>query len=184
MVLAMSGGSGMRLQRWLSQFCEMHGRAAQGKLSPGERIEYLAARDELARALLSAQRSLLQPGQTPRRSLRAALALPLTLLLPKGRLSVVTQDISAGGFSTLLAAPPPIGLVVQFSLRLSRKSDPIEAHARLVAIHPTGSGIRAGFAYQDLAPEEIERIELAVFDTVVAQLTAAPESPGGGSRDG
>ena len=31
--------------------------------------------------------------------------------------------------------------------------------------------MRAAFAYDRLAPESVERIELAVFDSLVAQLT-------------
>jgi hypothetical protein len=162
----------MKLQLWLSEFCKMHERAVQGALSPEERDEYLAARNELARALLKAQRLSLQPGQTPRRSLRAALALPLTLRLPTGTLSALTQDISSGGFSTIVPTAPAIGAVVPFSLRLSRRSEPIAGSACLVSIQQGATGVRAGFAQQDLPPESLERIELAVFDAIVAQLTS------------
>ena len=161
----------MNLQAWLSEFCKLHERAYRGSLPKEERDEYLAARNELARALLKAQHIALQPGQTPRRSLRAALALPLTLQLPGGKLSTVTQDISAGGFSTILSVAPVAGLTIPFSLRLSRGTPAIEGQARLVGVEGAGSSMRAGFAYQDLPADEVERIELSVFDSVVAQLT-------------
>jgi hypothetical protein len=165
----------MNLQVWLSEFCKLHERAYRGSLSPQERSEYVAARNELARAVLKTMRVSLQPGQVPRRSLRAALALPLTLQMPGGKLSTVTQDISSGGFSTFLPVAPVAGLVVPFSLRLSRGSAPIEGQARLAGVDGAGKGptSRVGFAFQDLDADSVERVELTVFDSVVAQLTTA-----------
>jgi hypothetical protein len=162
----------MNLQLWLSEFCKMHERAYRGSLSPQERNEYLAARNELARAVLKVQRIALQPGQSPRRHLRAALALPLTLQLPNGKLSTITQDISSGGFSAVLSVVPVAGMVVAFSLRLARTASPIEGQARLVSVDQAGTRTRAGFSFQDLDADSVERIELTVFDSVVAQLTS------------
>jgi hypothetical protein len=167
------GDSRTNLQLWLSEFCKLHERAYGGSLSPEERTEYLAARNELARAVLKVQRISLRPGQTPRRNLRAAMALPLTLQMPNGKLSTLTQDISSGGFCAILPQAPVAGMVVPFSLRLSRASVAIDGIARLVGIDSGGNGTRAGFAFEGLAAEDVERIELTVFDSVVAQLTAA-----------
>ena len=163
----------MNLQLWLGEFCKMHERAYRNTLSPQERNEYLAARNELARAVLKVQRIALQPGQSPRKNLRAALALPVTLQLPNGKLSTITQDISSGGFSTILSVAPAAGMVVTFSLRLTRTSDLIEGQARLVGVDQAGNRTRAGFSYQDLPADSVERIELTVFDAVVAQLTSS-----------
>jgi hypothetical protein len=161
----------MNLQNWLGEFCKLHEKAYSGSLTSEERNKYLAARNELARVLLKAQQSGLQPGQTARRSLRVAVALPVTLEMGSGKLSTLTRDVSSGGFSTTLAVAPVTGVVVPFSLRLSRGTPPIEGNARLVAIDSSGTTRRGGFAYQDLPAEAVERIELTVFDSVVAQLT-------------
>jgi hypothetical protein len=162
----------MQLQGWLAEFCKMHERAHRGSLEGTEQAEYLAARDELARAVLRAQRIALKPGQHPRQRLRAALALQVVLQLPAGRLQTLTQDVSSGGFSALVSTLQTAGHLVPFSLKLSRGGLPVEGNARVVGTDPGGTGMRVAFAYDNLAPELVERIELAVFDSLVAQLTA------------
>jgi hypothetical protein len=162
----------MQLQGWLAEFCKMHERAHRGSLSGGDQAEYLAARDELARAVLRAQRIVLKPGELPRRSLRAALALQVVLQLPTGRLQTLTQDVSSGGFSALVSTQQPAGHLVPFALRLSREGAPVEGNVKVMGTDPGGTGLRVAFAYDRLPPEAVERIELAVFDSLVAQLTA------------
>jgi hypothetical protein len=162
----------MQLQGWLVEFCKLHERAHQGTLTAEEHAQYLAARDELAKAVLKAQRIVLHGGQQARQRLRAALALQVTLQLPTGKLSTLTNDISSGGFSALVSSAPGPGLVVPFSLRLSKDKPPIEGKARLVGVDPGASSMRVAFTFEDLAPESVERIELVVFDSLVAQLTA------------
>jgi hypothetical protein len=163
----------MQLQGWLVEFCKLHERAHRGSMTPAEQRDYLAARDELARAVLKAQRIVLRDGQQARQSLRAALALQVTLQMPSGKLSTLTQDISSGGFSALISTSPGPGLVVPFSLRLSKDAPPVEGKARLVGLAPGASSLRVGFTFEGLPPEAVERIELAVFDSLVAQLTAS-----------
>jgi hypothetical protein len=162
----------MRLQSWLAEFCKMHEQAHRGSLSDEELAEYLAARNELSRAVLRAQRIVLKPGQAPRQSVRAALALQVTLHLPAGRLQTLTQDVSSGGFSAFVPALQAGAYTVAFALRLAREGTPVEGNVRVVGTHPADSALRVAFAYEGLAPEAIERIELAVFDSLVAQLTA------------
>lgn len=76
----------MRLTEWLTAFKALHRKAHDNALSAEERQVYLAHRDELASALLAAQRLTLQPGQLPRQALRVARALQLDL---RDRKSVV-----------------------------------------------------------------------------------------------
>jgi hypothetical protein len=161
----------MGLQEWLTQFCKLHQQARDGTLHNSERDRYNAARDELARALLKAQRIALQPSETPRRSLRAALALSISLHLPGGVVQLLTRDISSGGFSMKLANPPPNGTLVPFTLRLPGKES-LEGKARLVSSVQAPEGRRASFSFEKLAPDLVEKIELAVFDAVVKQLSA------------
>ena len=160
----------MKLQEWIGEFCQMHDRAHRGALTDDQRAEYLAARDELARALLRAQRVSLLAGQSPRRNLRAALALPMVLQLPSGRIPTLTRDISSGGFAATLSTSPGLGVQVPFVLQTARAAPPIVGKARLVALNLEGSSPRAGFAFDELSAEGAERIELLVFDAVVARL--------------
>jgi hypothetical protein len=157
------------LEVWLDNFCTLHGRARRGELSPADREQYLAARDELAGALLKAQRIALHAGEQPRRTLRAAAMLPVCLHLPGGDVEAITRDVSAGGFSvTLERATVPDG-AVRFSLRLARDHT-VTGHARLVAFTAGKDSPRASFCFETLSPEAIEQIELTVFDAVVNQL--------------
>jgi PilZ domain-containing protein len=161
----------MGLDQWLTQFCKLHDQARNGTLHNSERNRYNDARDELARALLKAQRIALQPAEIPRQTLRAALALSISLHLPGGVVQILTRDISSGGFSVKLANLPPNGTVVPFTLRLSGK-DTLEGRAKLISATPAAEGRRASFSFEKLAPDLVERIEMTVFDAVVAQLKA------------
>src|SRR5512143_2935873 len=106
------------LREWLLEFRRAHERARSGQLGEAELEVYRAGRDELARALLAAQRLTLRPGETPRRALRVARALQVDLDLVTSRERAVTIDLSTGGFSCLLAKGPPLGDEVGFSMRL------------------------------------------------------------------
>ncbi len=59
---------------WLQAFRQLHEKARRGPLRDQDLEAYRAGRDELARALLAAQRLALRPGETPRRALRVARA--------------------------------------------------------------------------------------------------------------
>jgi hypothetical protein len=161
----------MRLHDWLEGFCKLHERAGRGQLTAEERIAYVEDRDELARALLASQRISLYRGQTPRHSLRAALAFPVVLQMKSGRVLSLTQDISAGGFSVILAVATGNEQAVPFTLRLGRDAPPIEGKAHMVGGPGMGGGTgRVGFAFDEISPEGVERIEQAVFNSVVVQL--------------
>ena len=64
----------MSLREWLGQFKAQHEQARAGRLSPEGWAAYRAGRDELARALLAAQRASLRAGEVPRQALRVARA--------------------------------------------------------------------------------------------------------------
>src|SRR5512140_3641701 len=94
------------LSEWLRSFRELHERARKGQLGKAEEPAYRAGRDELARALLSAQRLTVKPGETPRQALRVARALQVDLDLLTSSARAITVDLSTGGFSCLLAKSP------------------------------------------------------------------------------
>ncbi len=157
------------LTEWLSAFRELHERARRGSLTPGEQTAYRTGRDELARALLAAQRLTLNTGETPRQALRVARALQIELDLPTARERAVTIDLSTGGFSTLLAAAPPLGEDLGISLRLPA-ADPLVCRARVTDARPQAGQVRVAARFMDLPPADRERLELFVFDTVLAHL--------------
>ena len=101
------------LSDWISAFRELHERARRGALTAAEQAAYRTGRDELARALLAAQRLTLKTGETPRQALRVARALQLELDLPTERQRSVTIDVSTGGFSANTARitmRPPLSM--------------------------------------------------------------------------
>jgi len=159
----------MSLAEWLSTFRDMHERARRGQLNPRESTAYKAGRDELARALLAAQRLTVKPGETPRSALRVSRALQVDLELPTSHIRAVTVDLSTGGFSTLLTKAPSLGEEVRFSLRMPA-AEPLTGQCRVTDAKAQTGNVRVSFQFSGLGPEARERIEVFVFDTVLAQL--------------
>jgi hypothetical protein len=157
------------LAEWLSGFRSLHEKARRRMLGHGEEQTYRAGRDELDRALLAAQRLTVKSGQTARQSLRVARALQIDVDLPTARERAVTVDLSAGGFSTLLDKAPPLGDVVGISLRLPA-AEPLVCKARITDVRAQASNVRVAGAFVGLSDEERERLELFLFDCVLAQL--------------
>ena len=159
------------LAQWLLEFRQLHEKARRGQLSERELQLYRSGRDELARALLAAQRLTLRPGETPRRALRVARALQVDLDLVTSRERAVTIDLSTGGFSCLLAKAPPVGDELGFSLRLPA-SDALAGRARVTDAKVLPGNVRVSFQFVNQPDAEKERLELFVFDTVLAQLSS------------
>jgi hypothetical protein len=162
------------LARWLQDFRALHDRARKGQLRDAELARYRSGRDELARALLVAQRLSLKPGETPRRALRVARALQADLDLATSRVRAMTIDISTGGFSCPLTRAPPLGDEVGFTLRLPG-GDPLSGKARVQDVKPREGSVRVALMFSSLGEAELERMELFVFDTVLSQLAIPAE---------
>ncbi len=158
------------LADWLRTFRDLHEKARRGQLSPRDQQVYRAGRDELARALLAAQRLTCKPGETPRQALRVARALQVDLDLPTSRLRAITMDVSTGGFATLLAKAPPLGDEIGYSMRIPA-AEPLAGRARIADVKPLTGNVRVAFQFVNMSAEERERLEMFVFDTVLAQLT-------------
>ena len=159
------------LTQWLLEFRQLHEKARRGQLRDRELQVYRDGRDELARALLAAQRLTLRPGEIPRRALRVARAMQVDLDLVTSRERAVTIDISTGGFSCLLAKAPPVGDEVGFSIRLPA-ADPLAGRARVNDARPAPGNVRVSFQFVGQTDADKERLETFVFDTVLAQLSA------------
>jgi hypothetical protein len=160
----------MSLAEWLTTFRDLHEKARRNQLGPRESAVYRAGREELARALLAAQRLTVKPGETPRQALRVSRALQLELDLPTTHLKAVTLDISTGGFSTLLSKAPSLGDEVHFSIRMPA-AEPFTGSCRITDVKAQTGNVRVAAQFVGLSPEARERVEIFVFDTVLAQLT-------------
>ena len=159
----------MRLANWLAAFRELHERASTDELSPQEWSTYRAGREELARALVAAQRLTLKPGETPREALRVARALQVDLEWPKGEVRALTIDLSVGGFATLLAKAPAMSDDVKYVLKLPGGAE-LEGVARVVDVRVQPANVRVALAFNDLAEPDRDCLDLVMFDTVLQQL--------------
>jgi hypothetical protein len=159
------------LKRWLAAFCDLHELYGRGTTAFAEERWYRHARGELAHLLLRAQAVGLRPGLVPRKSLRVAAALEVTLHLVDGDRQAVTEDISSAGLCLVVEDASPIPLEVRLTIRLDDYTA-IDARATRVSLVPRGGALRIGFRFEGVAPEETDRIETRVFDCVVATLKA------------
>ena len=159
----------MGAEIWLKRFRALHASAKRGALDAGELESYRSGRDELARALLAAQNATVRAGESPRRQLRAALALQVEIESGKEKVKAMTLDVSAGGMGLLLAKPPLLGDLLKVSLRLPSQ-EPVSGLARVVDVKVLPGNARAALAWAGLPPDEVERLELLVFDRVLEQM--------------
>jgi hypothetical protein len=159
----------MSLKDWLVHFKAQHEHARAGTLSGDGLADYRAGRDELARALLGAQAASIRSGETPRQALRVARALQADIEWSVDKVRAVTQDLSAGGFSALLAKAPPTDEDIKVQLRLPG-SEMVSGHARVVGALVQPAAVRVSFAFRGMAPAERDKLEFVVFDTVLQQI--------------
>lgn len=159
----------MDLAQWLTTFKALHEKAKRGALDAAEQRDYLGGREELARALVAAQRLTLQPGQSPRHALRVARALQVDLESPVRKDRLTTFDLSLGGFSALLARAPMSDEALTATLRLPG-AEPLVTSVTVAGMKVQPGNVRVSFAFSRLEGPAAERLEVAVFDAVLAQL--------------
>lgn len=158
----------MSLADWLRVFRTLHEKAKKGELSAADAADYRAGCDELARALIAAQRLTLKPNEVPRHALRVARALQVTLETKVSSVRATTIDISVTGFAVLLGKLPP--------------NEEHTATIRVPGVEPivvpvvpaehkqqTGAA-RVAFLFQKLPDDVRARLELLVIDTALSQL--------------
>ena len=160
----------MHFEDWLKKFSALHERAREGKLSLVENRTYLGARNELARALLTKQQKKVPAGAKTRQLLRTAAAIPVAVHLPGGIVHALTLELWSGGFSAIV---PPLHMPtnrMKFALTVAKDAPPIEGWARVVADAAAGGSTRLTLEFEQLSPPDAERVEFAVFDSVLTRL--------------
>jgi c-di-GMP-binding flagellar brake protein YcgR len=81
----------------------------------------------------------------------------------------ITVDLSAGGFACLLAKAPSMGEEISFSLRLPG-TEALAGKVRVADVKPQQGNVRVSFQFSGMTGEDRERVEMFVFDTVLAQI--------------
>jgi len=161
----------MSLTDWISGFRELHERAKKGELIEARLEEYQQAREELAAALVAAQRLTIPEGESARRVLRVARAVQVTLEMSSGPQKGMTVDLSQSGFGALLGKPPEPSENVGVQLRLPGDANLLVARARAQNSRRQGGTYRVSFVFEELPKEDADRLGYAIFDTALAQLT-------------
>jgi hypothetical protein len=158
----------MSLAVWLRSFRSLHERAKKGELSGSEAEDYRSGCDELARALVAAQKVNLKPGETPRQVLRVARAMQVTLETKVSSVRATTIDVSVAGFAVLLGKSPPDEEQIA-TIRIPG-GDPIVAGVLPGERRQQPGTVRVAFLFQKLPDAARRQLELLVMDTVLSQL--------------
>jgi hypothetical protein len=160
----------VRFDEWLKKFTALHDKARAGTMTIVENRTYLGARNELARALMKKQEQKLPQGAKARQLLRAPAAIPVDLHLPGGIAHALTQELWVGGFSAII---PPLGMPIErlkFALTVTKDAPPIEGWARVLSDSAAGGSTRLTMEFEQLSPADADRVEFAVFDSVLTRL--------------
>jgi hypothetical protein len=161
----------MALADWLRVFRTLHERAKKGELKGADSDDYRAGCDELARALMAAQKLTVKPGEAPRHALRVPCALQVNLETPVSSGRAMTIDVSVGGFSVLLAKAPPPGEEQTATLRIPGGA-PLVAAAVPGEIKQHAGNLRVHFEFKKLPDADRARLEMLVIDTALSQLAS------------
>src|SRR5260370_5573817 len=169
----------MSFQEWLAEFRVLHDKARSGTLSDNDAKLYKDSREELAAALVQAQRLTRKPEESAREALRVARAVQVDLELNSGKQRVVTLDICIGGFSTMMGVPPEPNEGGGVAIRMPRGKDhPIVARAKIVATkRQAAANHRVSFAFEGLPESDAERLSILVFDTALSRLGGKGNPP-------
>jgi hypothetical protein len=159
----------MGVADWLRVFRALHDKARAGGLEGEDADAYRAGCDELARALMAAQRQPARPGEAPRHALRVARALQVDLETPIRHVRTMTLDLGVGGFSALLAKAPPAGEAQKCTVKVPG-GQAIETTATPLEVKPQPGNVKVSFAFGTLPDADRARLELLVIDTALSQL--------------
>ena len=160
----------MGLAEFLSSFKGLHDQAKAGKLDGSQLGEYDRDRDELAIALMSAQKEAAPPGVPPRLALKVPKAIQVELSLPAQRIRAMTVELSARSFSTLLADAPPPGTRAKCAFKVPN-SEPIECDAVVVDAKRQPHNMRVNFKLDAVAAKDSDKLAFVVFDEVISKLS-------------
>lgn len=161
----------MGIADWLRVFRALHEKATKGGLSPDDAQVYRDGCDELARALMAAQRVAARPGEAPRHALRVPRALQVDLETAVSRVRAMTVDVGASGFSAILAKAPPPGEEQRCTLKLPGGA-PLEGVVLPADVRAQPGSVRVAFAFRGLPEAERARLEQLVIDTALSQLAS------------
>lgn len=161
----------MGISEWLRVFRALHERAKAGDLPKEDADAYRAGCEELARALLAAQKLTPRSGETSLHALRVARAVQVDLAAGAWQARVTTVDLGVGGFTALLAKAPPAGEELRCTMKVPGGAALEAAVVTSEAKQQPGT-VRATFAFRALGEAERDALERLVIDTALSQIAA------------
>ncbi len=159
----------MSLSDWLRVFRTLHENAKKGGLTGEDADAYRAGCDELARALMAAQKLPVKPGEAPRHALRVARAVQVDLETPVSKVRTMTVDLGVSGFSAILAKAPPAGEELSLTMKLPGR-EPLSTTVVPAEVRQQTGSVRVAFAFKKLPDADRAALELLVIDTALSQL--------------
>lgn len=163
----------MDLLAFISAFADLHEKSKKKALEGDELKTYRTGKDELARAMIAAQQIQLKPGQTPLEAMRVPRVLQVDLDFSWGRERVATLDIGRSGFATFIEKQPPHAEAVGYTLKIPERIDPMIGRCTVADVQPYHGHLRTTFVFQDPNPQDLDKMERLLFDSLIEQFHRA-----------
>lgn len=151
---------------WMKHFRVVHQKAKAKQLSDSDLKSYLQMREELARSLVTVQSLQVPSGENSRKHFRVAQMLQVEV---NKLYKAFTKEVSRAGFSCVLPVEMKVGTKATFALALSREGEPVTGEAKVVNSTRVGQW-RTDFAIESMSDDNHERLEMALFDAVLARF--------------
>lgn len=145
----------------------LHAKRLRSELAPGDLPAYQAAVTQFLAEVLEAQNRQIRSGHQRRGQVRVPRSLGLELAWPGGRARTVTLDVGMGGFSAVLAVPPPPGATLAVELRM-RRGEAIRPRVCVTGARKRRGSARVSFAFEDLSDRDRARLEAYALDELLA----------------
>ena len=137
------------------RFDELQHLAAQA-VGPGLTGSQRARWRELVGGVLGTLQAAAQAHQERRKVLRAVASLQVDILEPPAlRGTRLSSTVSAGGLSIPFPAAPPVGTVIELSITVTGRGEPLKTRAAVA----WNAGGEIGVAFIDLVQSERELLE-------------------------
>jgi hypothetical protein len=121
-------------------------------------------------AFVAAQGLTRKPDQAAREALRLALVLQIDLESRVRMERLATSELSLGGFSARMAGAPEPDEELTATLRLPG-AEPVATRVKVVGVKAQPGFVFVSFSFIKLDGAPTERLEMAVFDHVLAQIS-------------
>lgn len=137
-------------------------------LNEKDKEKYLEMRDELAKSVMRSMGDALPGGATARQSFRVAHIYPIEI---DNMYKSVTREVSLRRITTNIQGQVRDGQTISFAIRASRDGEPIIGKAKVASqVAKVDGTIELTLDIASMGPESVERLELALFDSVLTRF--------------